>query len=150
MAVFDIVPQKGIGPVRLGMSREESRVALAEYGAPLSYQRSDDEPASDFYGALCLRVDFDTNGKAAFLEASPVVGNPFLLHNVDIFATPMDDLAEAIAAYTPIDEDDPEYGYTYHFPSWGLTLWRSVLPDDSDDGNGTFAESIALRLPTIS
>jgi hypothetical protein len=145
MAFFDIVPQQGIGPVRLEMSREESRVALADYGAPRSFQRSDDEPPSDFYGALGLRVDFDTDGKVAFLEASSVAGNTFLLHNVNVFTTPMDELAEAIEAHTPVDEDDPEYGYTYHFPEWGLTLWRSVLPEDSDDGNGIFAESISLK-----
>lgn len=131
------------------MTRDESRRALEEYGSPLSIQRSDEEPASDFYRALGLRVDFDAHDKATLLEAAPGKAT-FLLGGADVFVLPMDALAEAIGARTPVDEDDSEYGYTYSFPVWGLALWRSTLPEDSDEGSGVFVESIALRQPTES
>jgi hypothetical protein len=47
----------------------------------------------------------------------------------------------------PLDHDAPEPGYTYVFPTLQLSLWRSVVPDasqDVDDPTGRTFEAVGV------
>ncbi|WP_145176187.1 hypothetical protein [Rubripirellula lacrimiformis] len=47
----------------------------------------------------------------------------------------------------PFDPDAPEPGYTYVFPTLQLSLWRSVIPDasqDADDPTGRTFEAVGV------
>ena len=68
-----------------------------------------------------------------------------LFRGVDIFGTPADTLVERLREVTSIDVE--EDGHSVTAPGLLLALWRSVVPDDDNDPDGRYFESVLIAKP---
>jgi hypothetical protein len=82
---FIIHPRQGIGPVRLGMSRQEIRTILSE--PPDTFRRNKfSEVDTDYFVSIGIMADFDADDRCNFITAvsearptfqnRPIVGVP--------------------------------------------------------------------------
>ncbi|WP_134687566.1 hypothetical protein [Brevibacillus migulae] len=130
MLAFVVEPKKGIGPIHLGMSKEEVDNCLAEYDTKYYDSFRDKNFFKNTY-----KVEYDSEGKVIFIEVSSYEGNgkfSCTIMNMDIFETKVDDLVESIDKISPYDRNDWELGYTYHFPELQLCFWRPNILTEQD------------------
>lgn len=111
---FEINPKIGIGPVKLGMSRDEIKSILGEQ----SYSGSNGE--SDYYYENSLQVEF-TDNLASFIGASYSGEYSVTYRGANVFNTEASKLFRLIAINeSETHEYDPS---EYVFPEQILTLW---------------------------
>lgn len=145
--VYHIIPHVGVGPVVLGMRREE---VLAKMGAPRHTFRKTPGSRHEtdafeeghgfqvFYGGDHPTVEY--------VELSRDGG--FVAHydGLDVFAIEADELVRHISEHAPFDPSDSELGYSYVFPSLDLSLWRPVIPGSPDDPDGRKFSTIGVGI----
>jgi hypothetical protein len=71
--IYEIEPYVGVGPIRLGMTREEVHTTILEQRKPTMHRGR--EKPGDFFPALGLFVDYRAPGSCEFVEfalSSPV------------------------------------------------------------------------------
>jgi hypothetical protein len=129
--VYDVVPHEGVGPVRLGMSRQAAREAMERAGVPLPPVHV--EVARDDYHNAGFQVSYDASGIVEYVELYR--GEPFVTRyrGVDVFATAADEMVALVAETAPYDRDDPDVGFSYVFRALDLSLWRPVMPEDCEE-----------------
>lgn len=144
MLNYQIIPGVGIGPVKFGATRSETRLAMGS--DPKIWRRFDlDE---DHWHESCFQVHYDAvSDTVEFIEL--VASDEFILlyNDIDVHRTPADELVALISRDTPYDPNDWEPGYTYAFPRIDLSLWRPVLPESEDDPDGRCFKAIGLGVP---
>lgn len=132
---YNVVPLEGIGPVRLGMSRAQARVAMNLQ----SQIRTDHahSPGIDFYHDNAFQVFFDAENRVEYIELAPESSFVAFYKGVRVHETLDPELLGVIEKDAEFDEDDSEIGYSYISPSLELSVWRPMLPDEGE--NGCFA-----------
>jgi hypothetical protein len=116
-----ITPHEGVGPVRLGMTRDEVRAALSGFPGALA-ETASHESVDHFFGSA-LEVEYGCNGGAMFVGASfyPGCGCTFTLDGYDPWSIPASDLFERLAR---LDGGVHRFQSTeYLFRSLVVTLW---------------------------
>lgn len=144
MDTFDVVPLVGVTPIKLGMSREESRAAMALPVHPFTKTPADSTPV-DTYADGCLQVFFSSDDYVEFIELSAPINAVY--HGMSVFQTQADDLIAAIGAESPYDPDNPELGYSYIFPDLELSLWRPTMPEEEqsrEDTDGRYFATVGV------
>jgi hypothetical protein len=63
--IYEIEPYVGVGPIRLGMTRQEVHATILEERKPT---RRGDEKPGDYFPTLSLFVDYDAPGICVFVE----------------------------------------------------------------------------------
>jgi hypothetical protein len=121
---MEIVPNVGIGKVRLGMSREEA-------------------------GWLCeAGMQIDSSGNppvVTFIQVAHGTGAEY--RGVDLFDDPADDVVAAIARLERLDPADyPPGKHSYLFPALNLILWRGEVSDEPGDQGYTF-QAASIHVP---
>jgi hypothetical protein len=139
---YEIRPGRGIGPVRIGMSREEARLAMQATGqSVVSLERQ----MLGMHGGA-FRIHLDATARVESVEVvrgtptalQPGEELPFaaLLGDVDVLRTPATDLVALVSRKTKPDPNGPDPGVTFEFPAVGLGFWRES-PDE-----GPFFETV--------
>ena len=115
MEILEIIPNQGIGQIKLGMDREEVYSILGESTNP--------QESAEWIGNY--HIEYDKN-KVIFIEIPNLIKDSYfvLFNGVDIFRTEAKLLIKHITDYGKYDESDRELGYSYRFPSLGIGLWR--------------------------
>ncbi len=142
MAVFDVEPQAGIGPLRLGMTPGEVRRAVV--GQEVKPLRGRQEVVRD----LGLWVDYPAEGGGvSFVQASRARGVWVTFAGVDVFDTQADELVSRIVRQEGLDPADFPPGRHQHlFPSLRLMLWRGVISEEPGERGWAF-ECISVHAP---
>jgi hypothetical protein len=143
LRTFDIVPLNGVGPVKLGMTRNEVRSALGE---------SPDGPILDNREGFMrgFFVDYDDTGRVEFIELARssffrAVFRGHCLHDV-----PADEAIALVSKYDQFDATNKELGHSYIFLKLQLSLWRGTCAtaDQSlDDPDGRHFEAVGIAAP---
>jgi hypothetical protein len=118
MLKLTIQPHIGVGPIRLGMMRNETRDVMLGLSAPLESSRD----ASDYYFAKSIQVEFEPDGTVSFIGVNSHRDILLEYDGMDLF-----DL-EAPAVFELFAKRDRsgEHRYNkneYIFPSQVLTLY---------------------------
>ncbi len=143
---YIIEPGLGVGPVRLGMTPDEVLGAMDQ--KPDSFSKSDDSRhETDAFHQSCFQVFYDGDvPEVVYIELSSGVDFDAFYAGTDVFKTPANDLVSLISQTTPLDENDPELGYSFTFPNLELSLWRPVMPDSEDDPEGRFFSTVGIGI----
>jgi hypothetical protein len=129
MTPYAVLPLIGIGPVRLKMTREESRRAMGRPPDPVQ-KSSADGALTDAYFDSAFQVFFDDRDLVEYIEVSgPGPDIAALYLGKDAHRTEAAELVKRIVANAPYDPDDPELGWSYLFPSLELSLWRPTAEE---------------------
>lgn len=128
MPVYEIKPREGVGPVRLGTSRDDVRAAVP---APVdsfqkgAFQRYD----VDAFDALGLHVHYTGPSPVVeFIEAFPADGVVFALSGLDLLGQTAPSVIAALTERHRVVEEEEE-GRSYILPELDVALWRES-PDD--------------------
>jgi hypothetical protein len=141
LTVFDLVPHVGAGKVHLGMSRSEVRRLL---GAPvMSYQKVPDAVLTDRYFAD-LQVAYDRQDRAEYIELNGPGDVDAVFHGRSLLFLPADEVLDWMKRFAEYDPDDPEPGYSYVYPDLDMSVWRPVLPENPEDDDGRFFQSVGI------
>lgn len=141
---YEVVPFRGVGPVRLGMSRAESRAAMGQQ--PDEFRKGPkDGPLVDAYHASSFQVFFDATDRVEFIELSRSQDIEARYEDVPVLALPAAEAIAFMASKAAFNEDDPELGFSYEFPSLELAIWRPDEDEETPEGR-TFA-TIAIGRP---
>ena len=143
---FDVIPLVGVGPVLLGMRREEVRAAMR--APPKEFRKSSGSVHTTdafhssafqvFYSGVVPVVEFIELSRGSEIEA--------VFNGIELFTTPADELVSKISLRTAFDPSDPELGYSYVFPELQLAFWRPHVPDD-DELDGHFFSTVGIGVP---
>lgn len=145
MAIYNVVPHVGIGPLRLGMTQAGVRRAVPEYQVRASLRGGCEE----FIPELGLLVDYSAMfGEVMFVEVNSLARSIVMLAGCSAFDTKADNLVAAVVREYGLDPAEfPPGRYDYKFPSLNLVLWRGVLGDDTPESRGWAFEAIAVHKP---
>ena len=129
---FDVEPLRGVGPVRLGMTRDESRAAM---GLPFeSFQKSPGDAAlTDAYLDSSFQVFFDREDRVDFIELSAGPDCVALYRGTPVLELPAEEAVALLARDAAPDLSEPEDETSVVFPALELSLWRPFAPDDEGD-----------------
>ncbi len=130
MPRYEVVPHVGIGPVRLGMSRTESRAVMAAGGQePDPFRKTaESTQETDAYHRSAFQVFFDDAGYVEYVELSRGERSCVPLYRGHrILTLPADAALAVLAADAPFDPTDEQVPYSYTFPALELAVWRPAL-----------------------
>lgn len=140
---FVLDPLNGVGPIRLGASRD---AVLAAFGTPP--QRFHKTPTSRYP----IDAWFENGFQVSYGGDTPTVeyielahGHDFeaLVFGISVFATTVPALVGEIGQRAKIDDADPELGYSYIFPSLELAFWRPI----DDDEETPYFYTVGIGVP---
>ncbi|NGZ75782.1 hypothetical protein [Saccharibacillus alkalitolerans] len=116
---FVIEPGQGIGPLRLGMPREEAETVLEAWKTRnLAY---------------FFRVEYDDDGRIEEIETDRHTGLPMnavLPSGLNVFGVPVERLLPRLKQFGPDASEEDEFLYEY--PQAGISFWRQGLLSESD------------------
>ena len=130
-----IQPLIGVGPIKLGMPRDEVRRVMEQ--PPTSLPKRD-----AFYGSSFQVFYAGDQSTVEYIELSRESQVRALYRDLDVFATLADKVIAFISCDSAYDPSRRESGYSYIFPDLQLSVWRPVLPQD--DQRGRFFSTIGI------
>jgi len=121
MIRLQFVPHDGLGPLKLGATRQALRAAAAALGLAAGPTHSE----SDAFAEESVQVDYDAGGRARFIGVAPLPEiHRVTLAGLDCADTPAADLFRAIAAA----EGGGDSGFDpvgHLFPRQIVALWAA-------------------------
>ena len=133
-AVLDVRPGAGIGPISIGMTRDETRTSAAAMGLSIADFRrgsTSDGPADLRFGDQ-LFAYFESGDRVVAVEVG--VRGPLAVICLDLdLGASYADVMRAMKVHGNVDETDPEFPSTSVFFELGLTLWADVKPVDMSE-----------------
>ena len=133
---WDVVPLRRIGPIRLGMQRDQVLSLLKMKPIIIDLTRY-------LYGDG-VELEYSDEGKVIFIQLSSIGALRPYYRGKDVFHTAATDLVDFVSQDAAYDRDHWELGYTFVFPDLELCLWRSVIPESEDDPEGRYFETIGI------
>ncbi|MBD3587361.1 hypothetical protein HHX48_16615 [Salinimonas sp. HHU 13199] len=130
--LLEIIPLKGVGPIRFGMTSEEVQSVMKEF-CGVQYRHSKSKETDYFFGSA-LEVTYDECSRADFIGAQYYsgCGCDFEIYGIDPFDNDAKTLFEHIASKQTDDHDfDPD---DYLFRDTIITLWGSEEQYDHKGG----------------
>ncbi len=138
MNEFKVIPHKGIGPVDLGMTREQVRAVL---GAPSHEDAAREKwgisfPAKDYVLNNAFQVSYDSEMNVEFIEAGSDPAFEVTIDGVPVHSSSPETVLAAIREHAEPDESDDEYPTNQLFPDLELSLFREHGERDRFDAIG--------------
>ncbi|MER6441194.1 hypothetical protein ABT275_33115 [Streptomyces sp. NPDC001185] len=146
---FDLAPPNGVGPLRIGMTRQSANAALDSL-RDLSAISDSDRPGQHVFRPSGLMISIQC--ARDMLEAIEF-GRPsgqtdrVIFRGLDMFALPARELVQRMGQYTSVeaDADDPA---SFVAPDLLLGFWRPFAADDEpDEEQGYYFSSVLLARP---
>lgn len=127
-----MIPHKSIGPVELGMTRQQVRVLLGE---PSAVQVAHEEwgiqfPDKDYFHNNAFQVSYDSDMRAEFIEASADAAYRVTFDGVPVHEAEPSDVVAAISQHASVDVEEREYPVNLWFPDLRLNLYREHSEND--------------------
>lgn len=116
---IEIVPHSGIGPIKLGASRDETRDAMRENGLPLCYERG----SLDYFCDNAIQAEYGEDDRVDFIGVSHHPKIAATYDGAPVFAVPAESLFDLISANEDVRAD---YNPDEHlFDRQIVTLWEA-------------------------
>ena len=144
MTTYVIEPLGGVGPVRLGMARDEARRVMPTPAqrfrkTPLSEHETDafhQKAFQVFYSGPCPAVEFIEVSRCRHLEVR--------FHDLSVFDTPADELLSLLARFHALTSDASDGLCSVIFPDIETSLWRPYVQDCPEEENGRYFSTIGI------
>ena len=128
MKNYEIIPLHSVGPVALGMSRSQVHAVLG--ACTRSFQKaSGSVQPTDTWHNSAFQVSYSPDETVEYIELSRANDFSVACSGMAVFDTPVALLIKRLEQLAAVDTSDPEYGYSFMFPSLELSFWRPVKED---------------------
>lgn len=135
MKHYEIVPNVGVGPIKLGMQRAEVEKI---FGAP-DYEH--DSRVSYFSGFM---IDYNDSNNVEFIELANSEHFTASYEGKDLHRIPANEAVEFVSKFDSFDKNEPELGHSYIFKKLQLSLWRGTMPENENDEDGKYFEAVGI------
>ncbi len=135
MNEYEIIPNVGVGPIKLGMTREEVEM---NFGQP------EDKQENRHWFNDGFAIDFNDNGKVEFIELAKSQRFKGIFKGKCLHDLPAEEAVSVVYQYDSYNENDPDLGYSYVFLKLQLSLWRGTITESNEDGGGRFFEAVSI------
>lgn len=143
MAEYVVQSHVGVGQILFGMTRDEVRSLMG--GLPVTFHRSvAEDPAIDAFFQTSFQISYDNDDRVEFIELARDPTLTVLYKGHDVFMLTAEELVQLVSQDAPYDPNDPELGFSYTFLDLDIALWRATVPEDEDDPDGRFFDSISV------
>ena len=143
--VLDVRPGSGIGPIEIGMTRDEVITAAKNWElAAVDFRRTGAEDRPDLLLGGQLFAYFQDGDRVAEIEVAVSGPRPVVCLGIDLAGSRVELLAQ-VAALDRMDENDPEYPSVAAFPEIGVSFWT----DSGIEGEGRI-DAALVRTPDPS
>ncbi|MEU9116571.1 hypothetical protein AB0D04_33705 [Streptomyces sp. NPDC048483] len=145
---FILDPPTGIGPLRIGMPRDEADTAWDSLRVPDSLSPSD-SLGQRIFRPSGLMISIDCMGgalMAAELWRPVNTVDRVLFRDIDVFALSAREVVELIGEHATVEED-PDDAASFVAPDLLLSLWRPFAGDDPDEHQGYYFSSVLMARP---
>jgi hypothetical protein len=140
---YEVIPHRGVGPVRLSMSRAQCRAAMGE--PPHVFRKTlDSAVTTDAWHRNSFQVFYDPAERVEYVELAKGPEVEPVLDGVPVLRVPADEAVGHIVRVAAFDESDPELPYSYVFQALDLALWRPTLPEDEHDREGRTFSTVGV------
>lgn len=146
---IDLKPPVEAGGIRIGATRDEARDQCLAYGEPKPFRRSNEVNESlivERPSGLSIFVYFDAADVVEAIEFGRPQGSDLVsFRGVDVFGTPADTVVDKLREHTSVEVE--EDGHSVTAPDLLLALWRSAVPENNNDPDGRYFESVLIARP---
>ncbi|MGV2873825.1 hypothetical protein [Colwellia sp. E150_009] len=132
METFEVKPFVGIGPIKLGSTREEIEQILGDPDTCLDREGV----IQLFYKGFCIHLN--AKGKAEFIAASFDKNYAVTFLGMDLLREKALVLIENISKTYEYDDNDFELGYSYIYQDIQLGFYRPTMPENEEDTEGKY------------
>ena len=141
---FTIQPFVGVGPVLFGMSRDEVHRAMPE--PPKSFRKAQtSRHETDAFYRNAFQVFYDGDQPTVeYIELSRGSVVRAFYRDLDVFATPADEVVAFVSRDSAFDETRRGFPYSYVFRDLQLSLWRPTIPESATDNDGRYFSTIGI------
>lgn len=129
-----LTPHVGIGPMKLGATRDDIRAALAGIGCPLRTARG----SMDYFEGASIQVEYEDDGTASLIGVSSHHDVALLFAGVDLFDKEAEEVFALLARYDGSGAHQFSR-FEYIFPDQIVTLFEA---DPQYDRRGGEARSV--------
>lgn len=138
MQEFKVIPRSSIGPIQLGMARDEVRRILGE---PSSVEVAHEKwgiqwPDRDFFYNNGFQVTYDSELKAVRIEAAADSAYTVTFDGIRVHEAEPQDIIDATLKHGDVDTQHREYPTNLWFPDLALNLYREHREEDKFDTIG--------------
>jgi hypothetical protein len=135
---FNVIPHKSIGPVELGMSRQQVRALLGEPSAvQVAHEKWDIQfPDKDYFYNNAFQVSYDSDLNADFIEAAADPAYRVTFDGIPVHESEPSVVFDAISKHASVDREEREYPLNLWFPELHLNLYREHSEYDKFDTIG--------------
>ncbi len=127
----------GVGPIKLGTSREEARETLAKAGYPLCASHN----GLDYFCENSIQLEYE-NEMVRFIGISDHTEIECMYNEIDVFNLKATDLFQAVAKNEPVIPHEKP-GETCFFPHQGINLWEA---DNQYDRRGGYSRPVYAQV----
>lgn len=142
-------PPTGAAGIEIGASRADAEKQCAVHGEPETFRRADETVPSlvvrRSQGATIFVYFDDADTVEAVELGRPDDGESVTFRDLDVFATPADEVMEALNQHAEVEVTDGSHAATA--PSLYLAFWRPTVPEDPEDEEGRYFESVLVAAP---
>jgi hypothetical protein len=141
---FTLQPFVGVGSVRFGMSRDQVRRTMPE--VPRSFRKTPKaRHETDAFFQNAFQVFYGGDEPAVeFIELCGGLAVRAFYRDLDVFATPADEVVTYISRDAAFDPNGREIPYCYIFRGLQLSLWRPTIPTSADDIDGRCFSTVGI------
>jgi hypothetical protein len=144
MPDYTVQPFVGVGPVRLDMTRDEVRRAMPEPSKPFRKGPTSRHETDAFHQNAFQVFYAGEPPTAEYIELSRGSVVRAFYRDLDVFATPADEVVAYISRDAAFDQTDREIPYSYIFRDLQLSLWRPTIPESDTDPDGRYFSTIGI------
>ncbi|MFH8609983.1 hypothetical protein ACH4D5_21140 [Streptomyces sp. NPDC018029] len=146
---FDLAPPIGVGPLRIGMTRQSANTALDSLRDLCTVSESD-RPGQHIFRPSGLMISIHCTRdmlQAVELGRPSTETDRVIFQGLDVFAIPARELVRRMGEYTSI-EADPDDPASFIASDLLLSFWRPFAADDEpEEEQGYFFSSVLLARP---
>lgn len=146
---FHLAPPTGIGPLHIGMTREDANTALGSLRDLATISESD-RPGQHIFRPSGLMVSIHCMQgllQAVELARPTAATDRVVFRDLDVFALPAREVVTRMREHTPI-EAAPEDPDSFVAPDLLLSFWRPFAGDDDpDEEQGYYFTTVLLARP---
>lgn len=131
---FEIKPNVGIGPVKLGSTRSVAIDSMGLTAESFMKTPMSAHPTDSFYDAGFQIFYEGSEPVVESVELSRGCGFEAILSGVSVLDLPVNDALLKVEKLTGIKPQTEDDGYTYEIEQLGFWLWRPTNETEDEDG----------------